>query len=138
MKKIILILTALITLITTTACIDMGDKPAILFNKNPITKENVMDYSTVFKPKVRIYYLILMPKKVHSRYIYIQIIKKDNDMERLGYKLYWANTVRLKDEEVYYYDDYIVIGEPGAYVMKVYSKDRPTEPLTMAQFFVRE
>ena len=138
MKKIILILTALITLITTTACIDMGDKPAILFNKNPITKENVMDYSTVFKPNVRIYYLILMPKKVHSRYIYIQIIKKDNDMERLGYKLYWANTVRLKDEEVYYYDDYIVIGEPGAYVMKVYSKDRPTEPLTMAQFFVRE
>ncbi len=138
MKKIILILTALITLITTTACIDMGDKPAILFNKNPITKENVMDYSSVFKPNVRIYYLILMPKKVHSRYIYIQIIKKDNDMERLGYKLYWANTVRLKDEEVYYYDDYIVIGEPGAYVMKVYSKDRPTEPLTMAQFFVRE
>lgn len=116
----------------------MGDKPAILFNKNPITKENVMDYSSVFKPNVRIYYLILMPKKVHSRYIYIQIIKKDNDMERLGYKLYWANTVRLKDEEVYYYDDYIVIGEPGAYVMKVYSKDRPTEPLTMAQFFVRE
>ncbi len=138
MKKLILILTALITLITTTACIDMGDKPAILFNKNPITKENVMDYSSVFKPNVRIYYLILMPKKVHSRYIYIQIIKKDNDMERLGYKLYWANTVRLKDEEVYYYDDYIVIGEPGAYVMKVYSKDRPTEPLTMAQFFVRE
>lgn len=138
MKKLILILTALITLITTTACIDMGDKPAILFNKNPITKENVMDYSSVFKPNVRIYYLILMPKKVHSRYIYIQIIKKDNDMERLGYKLYWANTVRLKDEEVYYYDDYIVIGEPGAYVMKVYSKDRPTEPLTMAQFFVLE
>lgn len=138
MKKILLIFTALITLITTTACIDMGDKPAILFNKNPITKENVMDYSSVFKPNVRIYYLILMPKKVHSRYIYIQIIKKDNSMERLGYKLYWANTVRLKDEEVYYYDDYIVIGQPGAYVMKVYSKDRPTEPLTMSQFFVRE
>lgn len=138
MKKFILLFTALITLFTTTACIDMGDKPAILFNKNPITKENIMDYSSVFKPNVRIYYLILMPKKVHSRYIYIQIIKKDNDMERLGYKLYWANTVRLKDEEVYYYDDYIVIGQPGAYVMKVYSKDRPTEPLTMAQFFVRE
>lgn len=125
-------------LLGTTACIDMGDKPAILFNKNPITKENVMDYSSVFKPNVRIYYLVLLPKKVHSRYIYIQIIKKDNDMERLGYKLYWANTVRLKDEEMYYYDDYIVIGEPGAYVMKIYSKDNPTVPLTMAQFFVRE
>ncbi len=138
MKKFILFLVSLIILSTTTACIDTGDKPAILFNKNPITKETVMDYSTVFKPNVRIYYLILMPKKVHSRYIYIQIIKKDNAQERLGYKLYWANTVRLKDEEVFYYDDYIVISQPGAYVMKVYSKDRPTVPLTMAQFFVRQ
>lgn len=136
MKKILLTLITLTLLFATTAC--TGDKPAILFNKNPITKENVMDYSSVFKPNVRIYYLVLLPKKVHSRYIYIQIIKKDNDMERLGYKLYWANTVRLKDEEMYYYDDYIVIGEPGAYVMKIYSKDRPTQPLTMAQFFVRE
>lgn len=136
MKKILLTLITLTLLVATTAC--TGDKPAILFNKNPITKENVMDYSSVFKPNVRIYYLVLLPKKVHSRYIYIQIIKKDNDMERLGYKLYWANTVRLKDEEMYYYDDYIVIGEPGAYVMKIYSKDRPTQPLTMAQFFVRE
>lgn len=136
MKKILLTLITLTLLFATTAC--TGDKPAILFNKNPITKENVMDYSSVFKPNVRIYYLVLLPKKVHSRYIYIQIIKKDNDMERLGYKLYWANTVRLKDEEIYYYDDYIVIGESGAYVMKIYSKDRPTQPLTMAQFFVRE
>lgn len=135
MKKFLLIITALILLVTTTAC--GGDKPSILFNKNPITKENVMDYSTVFKPNVRIYYLILLPKKVHSRYIYIQIIKKDNEQERLGYKLYWANTVRLKDEQVFYYDDYIVISQPGAYVMKVYSKDNPQTPLTMAQFFVR-
>lgn len=136
MKKIILFFTTLLLMFTTAAC--TTDKPAILFNKNPITKETVMDYSTVFKPDVRIYYLILMPKKVHSRFIYIQIIKKDNSQERLGYKLYWANTVRLKDEQVFYYDDYIVISQPGAYIMKVYSKDNPTVPLTMAQFFVRE
>lgn len=136
MKKIILFFTTLLLMFTTAAC--TTDKPAILFNKNPITKETVMDYSTVFKPDVRIYYLILMPKKVHSRFIYIQIIKKDNSQERLGYKLYWANTVRLKDEQVFYYDDYIVISQPGAYIMKVYSKDNPTVPLTMAQFFVRQ
>ena len=136
MKKIILILTALFIMLATTAC--NTDKPSILFNKNPITKENVMDYSTVFKPNVRIYYLVLIPKKIHSRYMYIQIIKKDNSYERFGYKLYWANTVRLKDEQMYYYDDYIVINEPGAYIMKVYSKDNPQQPLKMAQFFVRE
>ena len=74
---------------------------------------------------------------MHSRYIYVQIIKKDNDQGRLGYKLYYGNTVRLKDEQVYYYDDYIVINEPGIYVMKIYSKDNPTKVLTMGQFFVK-
>lgn len=135
MKKILLLFTALIILFSTCAC--TGDKPAILFNTNPITKENVMDYSTVFKPNVRIYYLILLPKKVHSRYIYIQVIKKDNAYERLGFKLYWANTVRLKDEQMYYYDDYIVINEPGAYIMKVYSKDNPQQMYAMAHFYVK-
>ena len=78
-----------------------------------------------------------MPKTVHSRYIYIQVIKKDNDYAQFGYKLYWANTFRLKDEQVNYYNDYLVLNESGAYIMKVYSKDNPRQVLTQAQFFVR-
>lgn len=134
MKKIILFIVALILVVMTSAC---SDKSSIMFNKNPITKENVMDYSSVFKPNVRIYYLILLPKKVHSRYLYIQVIKKDNDEGRLGYKLYWTKTVRLKDEEQNYFSDYVVMNEKGAYVMQVYSKDRPQEPLARAQFFIQ-
>lgn len=117
----------------TSAC---SDKSSIMFNKNPITKENVMDYSSVFKPNVRIYYLVLIPKKVHSRYLYIQVIKKDNKEGRLGYKLYWTKTVRLKDEQVNYFSDYVVINETGAYVMQVYSKDKPQEAMARAQFFI--
>ena len=86
---------AIVFALFTAAC---SDKPGILFNKNPITKENVLDYSSVFKPNVRIYYLILMPKRNHSRYLYVQLIKKDNKEMRLGYKLYWTKTIRLKDE----------------------------------------
>lgn len=133
MKKIILFLIAVMFVMMTAAC---SDKSSIMFNKNPITKENVLDYSSVFKPNVRIYYLILLPKKVHSRYIYIQVIKKDNKEGRLGYKLYWTKTVRLKDEEQNYFSDYVVINETGTYVMQVYSKDRPHEPISRAQFFV--
>ena len=51
--------------------------------------------------------------------------------------MYNGNTVRLKDEQIYYYDDYIVIYEKGTYVMKIYSKDNPTKVLTMAQFWVQ-
>lgn len=135
MKKLILALTLLILTLTTSAC--NTDKAAILFNRDPITEENVLNNSTIFERNERIYYLILMPKTVHSRYIYIQVIKKDNDYAQLGYKLYWANTFRLKDEQINYYNDYIVLNESGAYIMKVYSKDNPQKVLTQAQFFVR-
>jgi hypothetical protein len=110
-------------------------KPGILFNNEPITKENVMDYKSEFYAGQRVYYLVIMPKKQESRMLFIQLVKK-GAMHRLGYSLYWAKDIRLKDEEVYYYTDYVVVNEKGAYVMKVYSKDKPTKPLAMAQFFV--
>lgn len=96
-----------------------------------------MDNSYAFKPGQKIYYLILLPKNVNSRFLYIQIIKMGST-GRFGYDLYWADTVRLKDEQLYYYDSYIVINERGTYVMKVYSKDNPTKVVTTAQFYVSE
>ena len=118
MKKLILFCLLLLTL--TTAC--TRDKAAILFNKNPITKDNVYDHSKVFPLNSRIYYLILIPKKVESRYLFIQVIKKDNDYGRLGYNLVWSRDVRLKDEEERFYYDYLVLNEKGFYIMKVYLK----------------
>ena len=134
MKRIFLFLATLIFLITTSAC---SDKPGILFYKNPVTDVNVMNYESVFKPNVRIYYLIMMPEKVHSRFLYIQIVKKNNKEGRFGYKLYQTRNIRLKDEELNYYTDYMVISEPGVYFMQVYSKDDPQTPLSKAQFYVQ-
>ena len=118
----------------TSAC--KADKPGILFNKYPITENTITNCGYVFKPNTRIYYLVILPEKIHSRYIYLQIIKKDNKEGRLGYKIYYGKTVRLKNEQLYYYDDYIVISEPGAYVMQIYSRDEPQKVLTTGQFFV--
>ena len=134
MKKLILFCLLLLLLTLTTAC--TRDKAAILFNKNPITKDNVYDHSKVFPLNSRIYYLILIPKKVESRYLFIQVIKKDNDYSRLGYNLVWSRDVRLKDEEERFYYDYLVLNEKGFYIMKVYSKDNPQKVLTTAEFYV--
>ncbi len=134
MKKLILFCLLLLLLTLTTAC--TRDKAAILFNKNPITKDNVYDHSKVFPLNSRIYYLILIPKKVESRYLFIQVIKKDNDYGRLGYNLVWSRDVRLKDEEERFYYDYLVLNEKGFYIMKVYSKDNPQKVLTTAEFYV--
>lgn len=134
MKKFFLILTCLFIMLSTSAC---SDRAGILFNQNPITEKNVLDNSSVFYPGRRIYYLILLPKKVHSRYLYIQVVKKDNDYGRLGYTLYWTKNIRLKDEEVNYFTDYFVIGEEGYYIMQVYSKDKPTKKLAVSEFYVQ-
>ena len=136
MKRIIFTFVLLVLSVCLTAC--HADKASILFNHSKITAENAMDYSFVFKPNQRIYYLIIIPKKIESRMIDIQIIKKDNDYERLGYNLYWSHSAHLKDDQMYYYDDYVVIPQKGAYVMRVYSRDNPQKTLCMSQFFVRE
>ncbi len=136
MKKLILIFTTLILLLTTTAC--NSDRASILFNKHPISEKNIYDYSVIFPRNTRIYYVILMPEKVESRYLYIQVIKKDNDYGRLGYNLVWTRDIRLKDEEINYYTDYFVLNEKGYYLMKVFSKDNPHKSLASAEFYVQK
>lgn len=135
MKKLICLL--MLVMLLATGCAT-SDKPAILFNRHPITEQNIYDYSVIFPVNAKIYYLILMPKKIQSRYIYIQVIKKDNSYGRLGYQLIWTKNVRLKDEEVNYFTDYLVLNEKGFYIMKVYSKDNPQKVLTSAEFRVGE
>ncbi len=134
MKKFILIL--LFFLFTLTGC--TSDKPAILFNKHPISEINIYDYSNVFPKNTRIYYIILMPKKVESRYLYLQVIKKDNSYGRLGYNLLMTKNIRLKDEEINYYTDYFVINEGGYYILRAYSKDNPHKILASAEFYVQK
>lgn len=133
MKKFVILVVSFMLLLTLTGC---SEKASILFNRQPITKENVLEYSSVFERGARIYYLILMPEVQRSRYLNIQIIKK-GVTGYLGYSLYMTLAIRLKDEEEKYYTDYLVINEAGAYIMKVYSKDKPTTVLTQAEFYVK-
>ena len=64
MKKLLLFISIFFVMIMTSACSE--EKPGILFNKYPITEDTVMGYENVFAAGTRIYYLILMPEKIHS------------------------------------------------------------------------
>ena len=112
------------------------DRAGILFNHQPITQDNIYNYSRYFPVGSKIYYVILMPKKVESRYIDILIIKKDNDYGQYGYDLIQTRNIRLKDEEVNYFTDYCVLNQKGTYVMQVYSKDNPHKVFAEAEFYV--
>ena len=136
MKTLVLCLAVFLIVFCTCGC--NRDKAAILFNHDKITVDNVMNYSTVFRTNERIYYLVIIPKKIKTRAINIQVIKKDNKYMTLGYNLYWSYSAVLKDDQMYYYDDYVVISQPGLYIMKVFSKDNPQKTLCFAQFLVQE
>ena len=132
MKNLFLILVLSIVLLTGCS----SDKAGILFNQRPITEKNIYDYSYHFPVGERIYYVILMPKKVESRYIDIQVVKKDNEYGQYGYDLIQTRNIRLKDEEANYFTDYLVINQKGTYVMQVYSKDNPHKTFAEAEFYV--
>ena len=109
----------------------------ILFNKHPFTPETMTSGENIFKPNDRIYYLITLPQPVQSKRLFIQIMKVGGEGERLGYDLVWAKHVKLKDEQIYYFTDYVVFSQTGTYIMEVYSKDNPTKILTTSQFYVK-
>lgn len=117
-------------------CTGCSEKAAILFNRCPITEENIYEHSKDFARNTRIYYIVLMPQKVESRYLYIQVIKKDNDFGTLAYDLVWSKDIRLKDEEINYFTDYLVLNQKGYYIMKIYSKDNPQKIYAISEFYV--
>lgn len=135
MKKLFTVLAILAVMLMTSAC--QKQKAGILFNKYPITEETILNNEYVFKPNTRIYYLVVLPQKIHSRYAYLQIIKKGSN-GIFGYNIYHGRDIRLKNEQIHYYDDYIVISESGSYLMKIYSKDDPQRILAVGEFFVKD
>lgn len=138
MKKFVLFIIVIFVSIFTCAC--DSEQANILFNNYKFSKETITSTSNtnIFKPGERIYYLITFPKKSESKMALIQVFKLGGDKdERLGYDLVWGKRVKLKQEQVFYYTDYIVLNGTGNYVMKVYSRDNPTKILTSANFYVK-
>ena len=134
MKKLIALITLFLIAFFTFGC--DNKKSHILFNKYPFTKETISSTTNVFAPNERIYYLITLPKPVKSQRLLIQVVKLGKH-ERLGYDLVWGKQVKIRDEQIYYYTDYFVLSETGAYMMKVFSKDNPTEILSATEFYIK-
>lgn len=136
MKKFLIFVITIILTVFTCAC--NREQSYILFNKHPFTSETITSTGNIFSPGDRIYYLITLPKPVVSKRLFIQVVKVDGDKdERLGYDLVWSKRVKLKDEQIYYFTDYVVFNQTGVYLMKVYSRDNPTKILTSSQFYVK-
>ncbi|MCM1338642.1 MAG: hypothetical protein NC191_03115 [Muribaculaceae bacterium] len=138
MKRLLLIISIIFVFVFTCAC--DKEKAYILFNNYPFSAQTINSPSNtnIFKSGQRIYYLVTFPEKSQSKLALIQIFKMDGDKdERLGYDLVWGKRVKLRQEQVFYYSDYVVLNKSGNYVMSVYSRDNPNKLLTSANFYVK-
>lgn len=132
MKKLILILFFILML---TGCV--YDRGIILFNTQPITKENALSDEMVFSSGSRVYYLFIAPKKMTHDYIRVQVFKMTENAPWGGNEVVRTKDFRLMKDERYYYTDYFTFHETGRYVMQVFSIEDLQHPLAVDFFYVK-
>lgn len=118
-----------------TAC----NKPQtiILFNSAPITKENFLTNATEFSVGKKIYYIFITEKPLKTDSIRIRILKRDEKVNFEITKSVYSNDFRLYKDQIYYYNDYIVMNDAGYYCMVIYAKNKMDRPLVTADFRVK-
>ena len=109
----------------------------ILFNNFPITKANLLKNSTEFVAGKRIYYVFITELPLATTQMRVRVLKRDEKANNQAIKLVYSNDFKLYKDQVYYYNDYIVINEGGAYCMEVYAKNDLSAPMAIADFMVK-
>lgn len=109
-------------------------KAMILFNQNPITKQNLLDNATEFTRGKRFHYIFITEKPLKTNIIRVRVLKRDEKADSYPTKLVYSNDFKLRKDQVYYYNDYLVLNDSGAYCMMVYASDNLRAPLATADF----
>lgn len=133
MKNFILILLLCVFLL----CGFKYDKGIILFNSQPITKENALSDAKNFKSGQRVYYLFIAPKKMKNKYIRVQVFKMTDKAPWGGHEVVRTKDFRLMKDEKYYHSDYFTLYEKGRYVLQVFSINDLQHPLSFNDFYIK-
>lgn len=133
MKKLF----AIFTLCLFLLCGCKYDRGIILFNTQPITKENALHDSKVFDSGQKVYYLFIAPKRMNNKYIRVQIFKMTDKAPWGGNEVVRTKDFRLMKDQRYYHSDYFTLYEKGRYVMQVFSIEDFQHPLSIGDFYVK-
>lgn len=135
MRKFKLFLIFLFSSVLLSACV--YDRGIILFNTQPVTKENALSDAKVFSVGQRVYYLFIAPKRMENKFIRVQVFKMVENAPWGGNEVVRTKDYRLMKDERYYHSDYFTFHESGRYVMQVFSIDDLQHPLSIGDFYVR-
>lgn len=117
-------------------CACNKNAPIILFNKNPITNETLLNNSTQFIKGKKFYYIFITQKPLKVNSIRVRVMKREEKANMSLSKLVYSNDFRLAKDNIYYYSDYLVMNEPGYYCMMIYAANALNQPLAIADFQV--
>lgn len=135
MRKFKLFLILLFSSVLLSACV--YDRGIILFNTQPVTRENALSDAKVFSVGQRVYYLFIAPKRMENKFIRVQVFKMVENAPWGGNEVVRTKDYRLMKDERYYHSDYFTFHESGRYVMQVFSMDDLQHPLSIGDFYVR-
>ncbi len=113
------------------------ERGIILFNSQPITRENALSDAKTFSTGQRVYYLFIAPNRMKNEYIRVQIFKMTDKAPWGGNSIVRTKDFRLMKDQRYYHTDYFTLHETGRYVMQVFSIDDLQHPLSIGDFYVR-
>lgn len=113
------------------------DKGIILFNSQPITRENVLHNSKHFQRGERVYYLFIAPKRMDNDFIRVQVSKMTDKAPWGGYDVCRTKDFRLMKNERYYHTDYFTLYEKGRYIVQVFSMEDFVRPLSVGDFYIK-
>ena len=135
MKYLKLFILSLFCLIVFSACV--YERGLILFNVQPITRENALQDQKTFNEGQRVYYLFIAPKKMKNEFIRVQVFKMTDKAPWGGNEVVRTKDYRLMKDERYYQTNYFTLYEKGRYVMQVFSHDDFQHPLALNDFYVQ-
>lgn len=118
-----------------TGCKDK--ETGILFNKEPISKENFLQCSREFEVGKRIYYLFYTHQELKTDFIRVQLFKADDKVPRGGYTVKWAKDYRVMKNNHYYFQNHFTVYEEGRYVLQVFDVHSIGTPLAWNYFYIR-
>lgn len=133
-KSIGFLFIVLISVVILCGCV--YDRGIILFNTQPITKENVLSDEINFNVGQRVYYLFIAPKRMENEYIRVQVFKMTDKAPWGGNEVVRTKDYRVMKDERYYHTDYFTFHEAGRYVMQVFSTEDYQHPLAVDFFYV--
>lgn len=133
MKKLLLIF--LFSIFIFCGC--KYDRGIILFNSQPITRENALTDAKTFQSGQRVYYLFIAPKRMENKYIRVQVFKMTDKAPWGGNEVIRTKDFRLMKDQRYYHTDYFTFYESGRYVMQVFSIEDLQHPLSLNDFYVK-